>query len=60
MDIWDSDEDMMEVDDEHEVDDEPWGLMMTLQDERGEAEDAIIPLNPHSFGELESQRKTTE
>src|ERR1700676_2927867 len=27
---------------------------------RGKAEDAIIPLNPHFFGELKSQRKTTE
>jgi len=61
MDIWDSDEDMLEDDDdEHEVDDEPWGFVITLPDERKKEEDAILPLNSHFFGELESQGKTAE
>jgi len=64
QDSWDSDEDMMDTDDEEE-DDKPWGLMVrtTTPDEpdmEKPTEDAILPLNPVFFQELENQRKTAE
>ena len=60
QDTWDSDEDMMEVDEEHKVDDEPWGLMITEQDKKEESEDAILLLNSQFFEELVNQRKSAE
>jgi len=51
---------MMKVDEEHKVDDEPWGLMITEQNKKEESEDAILLLNSQFFEELVNQRKSAE
>jgi hypothetical protein len=58
-DTWDSDDDM-ELGEDQEVDDQPWGFMITSQEENEGTEDAILPIHSRFLQELCSQEKVAE
>jgi hypothetical protein len=58
-DAWDSDNDM-ELDEDQEVDDQPWGLMVIPKEDDEETEDAILPIHPQFLPKIHTQEKSAE
>ena len=57
--MWDSD-DGMELDEDQEVDDQPWEFMTVAQECEEKTEDVIVPICTEFLQELQSQKNIAE